>query len=74
MFQSTKETDLWSKPLLLYYGMMSFLKALTLTHFAHYPQNTLVLQHGLSTRKKKKKASAFYKMRFVSSEMGFSHC
>ncbi|WP_050009210.1 YaaC family protein [Caldalkalibacillus thermarum] len=42
------------KPLLLFYGMASFKKALILLYDPEYPKTTRVLQHGLTTRKKKK--------------------
>ncbi|RKD22865.1 hypothetical protein BEP19_11545 [Ammoniphilus oxalaticus] len=42
------------KPLLLYYGMVSLLKAFILTADAHYPTHTKVLQHGMTCRKLKK--------------------
>lgn len=47
------------RPLLLYYGMMSLLKAWLLTRIPDYPQNTAVLQHGLSTRKRKREPFRF---------------
>ncbi|TCS95473.1 YaaC-like protein [Hazenella coriacea] len=53
-FLSIKKNSLWIQPLLLYYGMMGLLKALLLTIDTDYPQNTTVLRHGLSTRKRKK--------------------
>lgn len=53
-FQTARHQDLWSKPLLLYYGMMSLAKAWVLTILPQYPQSTAVLRHGLSTRKRKK--------------------
>lgn len=54
LFQTARHHDLWSKPLLLYYGMMSLAKAWVLTILPQYPQSTAVLRHGLSTRKRKK--------------------
>lgn len=60
IFQSLNQRDLWVQPLLLYYGMMSFMKAWILTLDIHYPQNTSVLRHGLSTRKRKKEAHPFF--------------
>jgi len=54
LFRSANEQDLWSKPLLLYYGMMSLAKAWILTVQPDYPQSASVLRHGLSTRKRKK--------------------
>ncbi|HJV46019.1 MAG TPA: YaaC family protein [Bacillota bacterium] len=42
------------KPLLLYYGMVSLLKAVILTSDPFYPAHTRVLQHGATSRKLKK--------------------
>lgn len=60
IFQTVKHSSLWVQPLLLYYGMMSLLKALLLTLDTNYPQNTSVLRHGLSTRKRKKEPFQFF--------------
>ncbi|MFC7440178.1 YaaC family protein [Laceyella putida] len=49
----------WVRPILLYYGMMSMLKAWLLTRIPDYPQNTAVLRHGLSTRKRKRERFRF---------------
>lgn len=42
------------KPLLLYYGMVSLLKAVVLSVDAEYPAHTKVLQHGITSRKLKR--------------------
>ncbi|KGX85670.1 YaaC family protein [Pontibacillus litoralis] len=47
------------KPMLLFYGMGHLLKALLLTKRPHYPENTSVLAHGVSTRKRKKQNYSF---------------
>jgi hypothetical protein len=46
--------DIVTKPLLLYYGMMSLARALITTRDPEYPSTTSVLKHGLSTRKLKR--------------------
>lgn len=53
-FRTAKQSERMVQPLLLYYGMISMLKALLLFKDPHYPKSTSVLQHGLTTRKKKK--------------------
>lgn len=53
-FQAVRKNELMVQPLLLYYGMTSLMKALVLIHDPLYPRSTTVLQHGLTTRKKKK--------------------
>jgi hypothetical protein len=47
------------KPLLLYYGMVSLLKAVILTSDPNYPAHTRVLQHGATSRKLKKLEYSF---------------
>ncbi|BAU26264.1 YaaC-like protein [Aneurinibacillus soli] len=53
-YQSAKQSDLLVRPLLLYYGMGSLLKAYILTRDPFYPATTKVLQHGITSRKIKK--------------------
>ncbi|MEX2104693.1 MAG: YaaC family protein, partial [Bacilli bacterium] len=48
------------KPLLLYYGMMSLLKAVVIKYDPFYPNNTGVLRHGMTTRKLKKTNYVFH--------------
>ncbi|MBA4494123.1 YaaC family protein [Paenactinomyces guangxiensis] len=61
IFLSLRQNSLWVQPLLLYYGMMSLLKALVLTLDTNYPHSSSVLRHGLSTRKRKKEQFCFLK-------------
>lgn len=61
IFSTLSINSLWVQPLLLYYGMMSLSKAFVLTRDAHYPANTAVLQHGLSTRRRKKVQFSFFR-------------
>ncbi|SEM83535.1 YaaC family protein [Lihuaxuella thermophila] len=60
IFATLGQNSLWVRPFLLYYGMMSLLKALVLTRDIDYPQNTAVLRHGLSTRKRKREHYSFF--------------
>ncbi len=60
IFGTLKQNSLWVRPLLLYYGMMSLLKALVLTLDTNYPQSAAVLRHGLSTRKRKREHYCFF--------------
>ncbi|MDQ0340595.1 hypothetical protein J2S00_003419 [Caldalkalibacillus uzonensis] len=53
-FNEAEKSSIMVKPLLLFYGMTSFKKTLILLHDPDYPKTTSVLQHGLTTRKKKK--------------------
>jgi hypothetical protein len=71
LFQTADNSDFWSKPLLLYYGMMSLLKAFALSKDAHYPKNTLILQHGLTSPKRKKEPYRFYRDEVRVQKDGF---
>jgi hypothetical protein len=71
LFQTAEKSDFWSQPLLLYYGMMSLLKAVALSKDVHYPQTTLVLQHGLTSPKRKKEPYRFYRDEVRVQKDGF---
>lgn len=58
-FEAARKSELMVQPLLLYYGMASFMKVLILLHDPYYPSSTTVLQHGLTTRKKKRMNYSF---------------
>ncbi|WP_232718676.1 YaaC family protein [Bacillus sp. FJAT-45037] len=47
------------KPMLLFYGLVQFLKTLILTKDPTYPANSQVLSHGVTTRKRKKSGFTF---------------
>lgn len=49
-------SDLSIQPLLLFYGCTHLLKGMLLTRDPSYPQNSRVLQHGVTTRKLKRSA------------------
>jgi hypothetical protein len=59
-FTAAHDSDVMVKPLLLYYGCNSLLKALIILKDPGYPKTTEVLQHGLTTRKRKKNQYLFY--------------
>jgi hypothetical protein len=50
----TKSAPIDLQPVLLFYGMIQLLKACLLTIDPLYPENSQVLAHGVSTRKRKK--------------------
>lgn len=58
-FDEAQRSSVMIKPLLLFYGMTNLKKGLILLHDPHYPQSSAVLQHGLTTRKKKKASYRF---------------
>ncbi|MDL4840918.1 YaaC family protein [Aquibacillus rhizosphaerae] len=47
------------KPILYFYGMVHLLKACLLTRKPDYPENTTMLAHGVTTRKRKKQQYSF---------------
>ncbi|WP_332699116.1 YaaC family protein [Halalkalibacter lacteus] len=47
------------KPILLFYGYVQLLKACILTTDPNYPENSQVLAHGVTTRKRKKSTYRF---------------
>lgn len=59
-FISANKSNILVKPLLIYYGMMSLIKAVILTKDPDYPNKTGVLRHGITTRKLKKSNYHFH--------------
>jgi hypothetical protein len=53
-FDAAEASKLMVKPVLVYYGVVSLMKALLVLHDPLYPRTTSVLQHGVTSRKKKK--------------------
>jgi hypothetical protein len=60
LFDTAKNSDFWSCALLIYYGMMSLLKAFSLSIDPNYPHSTSLLQHGLTSPKRKKEPYRFF--------------
>jgi hypothetical protein len=54
-----KKAPMDLKPMLLFYGLVQFLKAIILTKDPTYPENSQVLAHGVTTRKRKKSGFIF---------------
>lgn len=52
-YQVAAQSPVSVQPVLLFYGMSQLLKACLLTQNPVYPENTAVLAHGVSTRKRK---------------------
>lgn len=59
------------KPLLHFYGLLHLMKACILKVNPFYPENTMVLSHGVSTRKKKKNGYEFLKDEIKIQKNGF---
>ncbi|HBZ82825.1 MULTISPECIES: YaaC family protein [Brevibacillus] len=53
-YTTAAKADLSIQPLLLFYGCSHLLKGMLLTRDPSYPQNSRVLQHGVTTRKLKR--------------------
>ncbi|SMO93694.1 YaaC-like Protein [Melghirimyces algeriensis] len=59
-YRAAQKSDLFVRPLLVYYGMMTLSKALMLTLDPEYPKNSSLLRHGVSTRKRKREHFRFF--------------
>jgi len=71
-FYGTAETaELSVQPLLLFYGCTHLLKGMLLTRDAAYPQNSRVLQHGVTTRKLKRSAYSLTEDEIRPQKEGF---
>ncbi|MFY0544731.1 YaaC family protein [Brevibacillus sp. H7] len=53
-YSAAADADLLIRPLLLFYGCVHMLKGVLLTVEPDYPQNSRMLQHGVTTRKLKR--------------------
>ncbi|RIW26842.1 hypothetical protein D3H55_23450 [Bacillus salacetis] len=60
-FKQAQLTPLSIQPILLFYGYIHLIKACVLTIDPYYPQNTSVLAHGVTSRKRKKQQYSFLK-------------
>jgi hypothetical protein len=73
-YSTAKDAPLSIKPVLLFYGMVQLLKACLLTVDTEYPKSTLVLAHGVSTRKRKKQSYEFFEDEVKAQKHGlFTH-
>ncbi|MBB6447961.1 YaaC family protein [Bacillus benzoevorans] len=59
-YEQSMQSPLLIKPILLFYGFVHLIKACILTTNPNYPENTTVLSHGVSTRKRKKQQYEFF--------------
>jgi hypothetical protein len=60
-FKQALITPLSIQPILIFYGYIHLIKACVLTIDPFYPQNTSVLAHGVTSRKRKKQQYSFLK-------------
>lgn len=59
-YEQAKHSPLLIQPILMFYGFVHLIKACILTIQPNYPENTSVLAHGVSTRKRKKQQYHFF--------------
>jgi hypothetical protein len=59
-YSQAKSSPLLIQPTLMFYGFVHLIKACILTIQPNYPENTSVLAHGVSTRKRKKQQYQFF--------------
>lgn len=59
-YEQAGKAPLILKPILLFYGLVHLIKACILTVDPAYPETTVVLAHGVSTRKRKKQNYVFF--------------
>lgn len=59
-YEQSAQSPLLIKPILLFYGFVHLIKACILTKCPNYPENTSVLSHGVSSRKRKKQQYEFF--------------
>lgn len=59
-YQQAEKSPLILKPILLFYGLVHLIKACILTIDPLYPENTSVLAHGVTARKRKKQNYLFF--------------
>lgn len=58
-FEQASQAPTELKPILLFYGLVQLIKGCVLTTDPNYPENSQVLAHGVSTRKRKKSIYRF---------------
>ncbi|MFC0560263.1 YaaC family protein [Halalkalibacter alkalisediminis] len=58
-FKQASTSPIELKPILLFYGYVQLIKACILSTDPNYPENTQVLAHGVTTRKRKKATYRF---------------
>jgi hypothetical protein len=59
-YSQAEHTPLLIQPILMFYGFVHLIKACILTIQPTYPENTSVLAHGVSARKRKKQQYTFF--------------
>jgi hypothetical protein len=73
-YQQATKSPLMIQPILLFYGLVHLIKACILTVDPNYPENTSVLAHGVSTRKRKKQQYEFFQDEVRFQRSGLFTC
>ncbi len=73
-YKQAADSPLLIQPILLFYGFVHLIKACLLTTDPCYPENTSVLAHGVSTRKRKKQQYEFLKDEVKFQKNGLFPC
>ena len=73
-YKQAADSPLLIQPILLFYGFVHLIKACLLTIDPNYPENTSVLAHGVSTRKRKKQQYEFLKDEVKFQKNGLFPC
>lgn len=73
-YQQAVQAPLLIQPILLFYGFSHLIKACLLTKDPHYPGNTSMLAHGVSTRKRKKQQYEFFQDEVKFQKNGLLSC
>ncbi|WP_071393101.1 YaaC family protein [Bacillus tuaregi] len=73
-YQQAAQSPLLIQPILLFYGFAHLIKACILTKDPHYPGNTAMLAHGVSTRKRKKQQYEFFHDEVKFQKNGLLSC
>jgi hypothetical protein len=73
-YKQAADSPLLIQPILLFYGFVHLIKACLLTTVPCYPENTSVLAHGVSTRKRKKQQYEFLKDEVKFQKNGLLPC
>lgn len=58
-FEASKQNNMMFQPILSFYGIVHLLKGWILTKRPNYPENTSLLAHGITARKRKRKDYLF---------------
>lgn len=70
-YRTAETAELSVRPLLLFYGSAHLLKGMLLTRDPAYPQNSRVLQHGVTTRKLKRSTYSLIEDEIRPQKEGF---